>query len=161
MTKRTFIITVLLAVCLPAFGQHLGLSFQEAEEQGIVIKELDSIYKSAIHADTAQAVFKTEEEQRAMFEAYQKLLQDFGGFLSNHDFIWDKSTRCFNRIYFDTDGTIDYFLFNFLEDEPDKLSDEKQKEFQRLLNLFIADYKIPLTAKSKFAQCSPTRYAPR
>ena len=120
MNKTNFIITVLLTTCFQTFGQHLGLTFQNAEKQGISIKNLDSLYTSAVHADTALAVFKTEKEQDALQQAYVKLLQDFGKFLSENNFKWEKPTRCFNRIYFNSDGTIDYFLFNFLGKTEDK-----------------------------------------
>ena len=161
MTKKNFIITVLLTICLQTFGQHLGLTFQNAEKQGISIKHLDSLYKSAVHADTSLAVFKTEKEQDALQQAYVKLLQDFGKFLLENNFKWEKPTRCFNRIYFNSDGTIDYFLFNFLGKTEDKPAEIIEKEFQRLLNVFISDYKFSLTAKTKFAQCSPTTYMPK
>ena len=97
----------------------------------------------------------------AMQKAYIKLLQDFGMFLSDHNYKWDKSTRCFNRIYFNADGTIDYFLYNFLGKPEDQLSDERQNEFNKLLNLFIKGYRINVTARVKFAQCSPTTYKPQ
>lgn len=161
MTKINFTITVLLTTCLQAFGQHLGLTFQEAEKQGISIKHLDSIYTSAVHSDTSLAVFKTDTEQEALQQAYIKLLQDFGKFLSDNNFKWEKPTRCFNRIYFSSNGTIDYFLFNFLGKIEDKPTGHTEKEFQRLLNAFISDYEFPLTAETKFAQCSPTTYMPK
>jgi len=160
MIKANFIITVLLIISFQSFGQHLGLTFQNAEKQGISIKHLDSIYISAVHTDTSLAVFKTETEQEAMQQAYIKLLQDFGKFLSENNFKWEKPTRCFNRIYFSADGTIDYFMFNFLGKPEDKPAENIEKEFQKLLNVFILDYKFSLTAKTKFAQCSPTTYMP-
>ena len=96
-----------------------------------------------------------------MQKAYIKLLQDFGKFLTNHNFKWDKPTKCFNRIYFNVDGTIDYFLYNFLGKQEDKLSEEGQKEFNELLNQFIKEYKFTMTSKIKFSQCSPTTYMPK
>ncbi len=138
----------------------LAMTFQVAKIKGISFDSLEHEYKSALHVDTAQAVFKTDAEQKSMFDAYTKLLQDFGKFLNTHQFKWDHPTRCFNRIYFNTDGTIDYFLFNFLGKPSDKLSEAKEKEFTQLLNTFIKDYQIPLKAKSKFAQCSPSTYMP-
>jgi len=141
-------------------GNHIGLTFEDAEKQGI-LHDLDSLYKSAMHTDTSKAVFKTEEEVNAMLGAYTKLLQDLGHFLSDNNFKWNKPTRCFNRIYFNTDGSVDYFLFNFLGKTNDKPSAKKQKEFQRLLTLFIKDYKFALTADTKFAQCSPVTYMPK
>jgi hypothetical protein len=161
MTKTNFIITVLLTISLQTFGQNLGLTFQDAEKQGISIKHLDSLYASAVHSDSTLAVFKTETEQEAMQQAYIKLLQDFGKFLFDKNFNWEKPTRCFNRIYFNSNGTIDYFLFNFIGKTEDKPSENIEKEFQKLLNVFISDYKFSLTAKTKFAQCSPTTYMPK
>ncbi len=149
------------AVHVPSFAQQLGLTFDEAEKQGIRISYLDSIYPSAVHNDTSLAVFKTESEQQKMYEAYVKLLQDFGNFLSENNFKWEKPTRCFNRIYFNNNGSINYFLFNFLGKEDVQPTPDKQKEFKRLLNLFIKDYSIQITATTKFAQCSPTTYMPK
>lgn len=163
-TKKLIVATILSAVCLQTFGQHLGLTFQDANKQGLTVQHLDSIYKNAVHVDTSQAVFKTEAEQNAMFESYVKLLQDFGKFLTANNFNWEKPTQCFNRIYFNSDGTIDYFLYKFTTKNvniEDQLSGEKQTEFNRLLNLFIMDYKIALTAKTKFVQCSPATYMPK
>lgn len=162
--KNLFLATILFVACLQTSGQHLALTFQDAAKQGINMQNLDVIYKSAVHVDTSQAVFKTDQEQQAMYEAYTRLLQDFGKFLTTNNFKWDKPTRCFNRIYFNSDGTIDYFLYNFLTKDvkpEDQLSLDKQTEFNRLLNLFIKDYKISLTATTKFAQCSPSTYMPQ
>jgi hypothetical protein len=162
MTKKLiFISAFLLTTSLQVVGQHLGLTIQEAEKQGISVKYLDSIYKSAVHSDTSLAVFKSEAEQEALQQAYSKLLQDFGEFLSKNNFNWEKPTRCFNKIYFNSAGTIDYFLFNFLGKTKDKPSENIEKNFKTLLNAFISDYTFSLTAKTKFAQCSPTTYMPQ
>lgn len=163
MTAKKIALIPAFVFCLhfQAFGQHLCLTFQEAERQGISIIRLDSVYKSAVHTDTSQAVFQTGPEQQKLQQAYIKLLQDFGKFLSENNFQWEKQTRCFNRIYFAADGTIDYFVFNFLGNTEDKPPAHKQLEFQRLLNAFIKNYRFPLAAKIKFAQCSPATYAPK
>jgi hypothetical protein len=162
MKKALLLFTVVLCLAAHIFGQGIGLSFREAEQKGISTKNLDSINEAAFDEDTSKGVFKTDEEQEDLQNAYTKLLQDFGKFLYTNNFYWAKPTRCFNRIYFNSDGTIDYFLYNFLgKTEEDKPSEEKQKEFQKLLNQFIADYKFSLTAKVKFAQCSPTTYMPK
>jgi len=139
-----------------AFGQDKALTFQEAEKRGISIQHLDSIYKSAIHDDVKLAVFKSAAEQEKLKAAYNRLLQDLGSFLKANNFRWENQTRCFNRIYLNADGNIDYFLINFPKDQ---ITTEKEKEFSRLLNLFIRDYKFALTANEKFAQCSPVKYS--
>ena len=131
------------------------MTFEEAEKQGIPFQHLDSLYKSAVHDNTAMAVFKSSEEQAQVMQAYAKLLQDLGNFLKAHNFSWEQQTRGFNRIYFKPDGSIDYFLFNF---PPGQVAPEKATEFARLLNLFIQDYKLNVKAKEKFAQCNPVKY---
>ena len=162
MAKTLIFPTLFLCLTVQTFGQQLGLDFRETDQHGVSVKHLDSIYKSAVHVDTSLAVFKTEKEQEMMYNAYVQLLQEFGKTLTANDFRWDKPTRCFNRIYFNKNGTIDYFLFNFIgKTAEDKPSEEKQIEFQKLLNIFIAGYRFPLTSKVKFAQCSPTTYMPK
>lgn len=163
MTKHFFFLAIALIAFTRSFGQRAGMTFQAAEERGIRIGYLDSIYKSAVHADASLAVFKTVSEQEAMGQAYVGLVKDFGKFLKENNFKWDQPIGCFNRIYFNSDGTIDYFLYKFISNKSEQgnqLSQEKEREFNRLLNLFIKDHRIGMTANTKFAQCSPVTYMP-
>ncbi|MCH2233673.1 MAG: hypothetical protein MK078_05410 [Crocinitomicaceae bacterium] len=136
------------------------MTFQEAEDHGLTLPHLDSVYKSAVHVDTSLAVFKTAQEQDSLQSAYIQLLQEFGNFLAENEFVWEKRTPCYNRIYFSADGGIDYFLFNFLGKPEYQPSPAQQAEFKRLLNEFIQDYQFGVTASIKFAQFSPTTYMP-
>jgi len=158
MTKNKFILCLAFFSLwvLNAFGQSKALTFQEAAKSGIAMQHLDNIYKSAVHEDVKLAVFKTHAEQENFKAAYMKLLQDLGSFLKANNFKWENQTRCFNRIYLNADGSIDYFLYNFPKNQ---ITAKKEKEFTRLLNLFIRDYKFALTANEKFAQCSPVKYS--
>lgn len=144
-----------------AQAQHYSATIEAAAKKGIFIKSLDSIYQSAVHSDTSLAVFKTDEEQKLLNTAYTKLLQDFGHFLKSNNFIWLKDTRCWNRIYFNADGSIDYFLYHFTGTAEVQPPISMQVEFDRLLNIFIQDYNIQITAKVKFAQCSTVTYTPK
>ena len=152
--KKTLILCIFLAVTTSSFAQ-VALTVKRAETIGISARHLDSLYKSAIHSDVSLAVFKSQEEQAELLKAYTSLIQDLAAFLKSNNFQWQKPTRCFNRIYFNQEGAIDYFLYNFPAIE---LEAEKEKEFDRLLNLFIKDYRFPLKANEKFAQCSPIKY---
>ncbi len=143
-----------------SYGQHIALTFQDTEKQGISIKHLDSIYKNAVNSDTALAIFKTDTEQEKLQQSYTKLLKDLGSYLSKNNFKWEKKTPCFNKVYFNNDGSIDYFLYIFRGNTEDNPSESKQKEFQRLLNLFIKDYKFALIAYTKFTQCGGAVYLP-
>jgi hypothetical protein len=157
------IIKLLLVVLLfnKMHSQSKVFSIEEAQKLGINIEKLDLEYKSAIHVDSTKAVFKTEAQQQKLQESYVKLLQDFGSYLKRNNFKWETKTKCFQRIYFAPNGKIDYFIYNFKLKNvlPENLiSDNKQKEFQRLLELFVKEYTFSSTANEKFAQCSPTSY---
>ena len=137
------------------YGQKIATSFQDAvDNKGISIEKLDENYKSALHSDSTKAAFKGQEKQ--FTEGYISLLTDLSTFLKKNNFSWGKQTRCFNKIYINKNGQVDYFLFNFKEGEIDK---EKEGEFKRLLNIFIQTYEFPLKNTVDFAQCSPVKYS--
>lgn len=156
MRKPVLVISFIF-LSLFSFGQ-VGLEFNEAKRLGLV--DLDSIYMSAIHSDTTKAVFKTERERENLIASYHQMLKDFGKFLSENNFEWKNKTLGFNRVYFNENGKIDYFLFSFRKSEHE-LTEHEHNEFQRLLNLFVKDYQFPLTADTKFVQCSPVTYLPQ
>ena len=162
--KASICIIWFLLSNLVSFGQHIAFMIKDADKVGISMYKLDSIYQSAVNIDTSKAVFKTDSDQEEMFNAYQKLLQDWGKFLRKNNFIWEIETKGFNRVYFNKDGTIDYFAYNFptsnLQAPVKGISEDKVKEFDRLLNIFISSYKISMSAKVKFVQCSGTKYQP-
>jgi hypothetical protein len=153
--KELVLLSIFAVLTLSGFTQQKVSTFQKAIEGGISIQTLDSLYKPALSggADSLQAVFYGKHTE---FQAqYIALLQAFGKHLKANNFSWGKKTRCFNRIYFNEHGTIDYFLFNF---KPGELPIEKEQQFEKLLTTFIKDYKFPLPVQSKFAQCSPVTY---
>jgi len=152
--KTAFLIFLGLFICSISFSQNRAMTFLKAEKQGISITALDSIYPSALHSDSTKAVFGNKQQE--FIQAYKKTLQDLAAFLKSNNFSWGKQTKCFNRIYFNKDGGIDYFLYNFGKDE---ITPEKQARFDGLLNRFIKDYRFTMKATTGFAQCSPVRYS--
>ncbi|MEW5677471.1 hypothetical protein ABGT15_14265 [Flavobacterium enshiense] len=158
--KNFYLLTVLL---FAFFGkaQQKAISFEEAKKTSHSAEVLDKAYKSALHSDAKLAVFKTEQEQEQLVKAYTKLLQDFGTFLKQHNFSWQHTRRCFNRIYINKTGDIDYFLYQFnsnKEHSEENMTPIQVKEFERLLNLFLQDYRFGVSANENFAQCSPVVY---
>jgi hypothetical protein len=151
MRRYILVLTTLLPWVL--YGQKIATTFQDAVEKGVSIEKLDESYMSAIHSDSTKAAFNGQEKQ--FIDGYVSLLSDLSTYLKQHNFKWEKATRCFNRIYFNKNGGIDYFLFNFKDGEIDR---KKESEFKTLLGLFIQTYKFPLSSNVNFAQCSPVSY---
>ena len=152
---KTTIAVLLLFVSTELYSQKIATTFQDAiDNKGISIEKLDETYKSALHSDSTKAAFKGQEKQ--FTDGYISLLKDLSAFLKKNNFTWSKQTRCFNRIYMNKDGQVDYFLFNFNKGEIDQA---KEEEFKRLLNTFIQTYQFPLKNTVSFAQCSPVKYS--
>jgi hypothetical protein len=149
---RNVVVLVLLFGVKTAFAQHVADSFQHADSLGYSMQVLDKQYKSAVGA--GDVVFKGDDEKR-LITAYTTMLYDLDKYLNQNSFRWNNRVRIFNRVYFEPDGSISYYLVNL---KPSGLDEEKQKAFLSLLNNFIQHYKINITANSKFAQCSPVIY---
>jgi len=117
-------------------------------------RELDSIYSSAIHADTSLAVFKTQELQEKLIKAYTLFLQEFGTFLKANKFTWGRETKCWNRVYFSKSGQVDYYIYDFKT----TIEVEKELRFRKLFAEYIQTHRLNITSDKKFAQCSPVVY---
>jgi hypothetical protein len=151
-TQYVFVFALLCP--LFSLSQGVATTFQKAINQGISIATLDSLYQSALHSDSVLAAFAGQEQE--FQQAYISMLQALDDFLHDNKFKWEKQIRCFNRIYINKDGVIDYFLFNF---KPGEINPEKEQVFENLLGEFIKTYRFPLTNTKDFAQCSPVQYA--
>lgn len=146
------LLSALLLTSFFGYSQTV-MSVPEAKEKGIFPK-VDSIYTSAFdgRADH-KAVFKKQEDIDKHINAYHDYLKGLGEFLHENNFKWDETTKGWNRIYMQPDGTIDYFIYSLKD-----VSAEKEKEFRRLLALYIKVHKFGNTAPVKFAQCSSVTY---
>lgn len=148
--KKVALFCFIFATTL-TYGQKMATSFKKAIDSGVSVQKLDEAYQSALHEDSTKAAFRGREKE--FINAYTSMLTDLQKHLANNQFTWGQSTRCFNRVYFNSNGGIDYFLFDFKN-----LPVEKQNDFERLLGSFIKTYQFPVTNTVNFAQCSPVSY---
>ncbi len=157
-------ILLLLLLALSSFPLSLSAQFYQpktpyvetidnAKMDGITVQSLDSKYKSAVHVDNAKAVFVGSGAD-SLKNAYTRFLQGFGNYLKTQGFLWQAPSRCWNRIYFHADGTVDYYLFDFKT----AISNEKITRFKELFKAYAGTHKIGITASTNFAQCSPVTY---
>ena len=95
MKKVKSLLSLLMSIALiQTYGQHVAMTFKDANSKGVSFDSVERVYKSAVHTDTSLAVFKTDAEQDSLHNAYVKLLQDFGKFLKQNNFNWEVPTKC-------------------------------------------------------------------
>ena len=58
----------------------------------------------------------------------------------------------FNKIYFDANGKVEYWFFNFKKS--DNIPQEKQDKYLELLKKFAKDHKLNIKSTSKYSQCA-------
>jgi hypothetical protein len=145
---------VILLFSITLYGQIKVMSVEELGKHGLKMEYLDSVYKNAISAiDSAQSVFK-KNEQDTVQKSYYDLLQRLGTYFSKNGLKWGKTVKCWNRIYFGSNGNIDYFVYHFKS----PVNENQESEYKRLLNEFINKNRFPVTAREKFSMCSGVIY---
>ncbi len=152
MEKYIGIISIVIFTVQSSFGQ-IAMSVDAAESQGISLNNLESSYADGVHSNPDSAVFA--DVQNEYIKAYYDMIQEINTYLNTNNFKWGGLIRCTNNIYFNEEGRVDYFIYEFEEGE---LQDERLEEFDQLLNEFIADYQFPMTKSQKFSQCSPVNF---
>lgn len=156
--KSKLLTLILLCITGWVFAQQQKLpcveTIDQAQKDGVQ-ERVNKTYKSAINvADSTQCVFRRAEDQDRMGAAYVAFMQEFGKYLSDHKFKWGKTTKCWNRIYFGKDGSVEYYLFNFKT----SILPEQLTQYKELFTAFAMTHKINMTANEGFAQCSPITY---
>ena len=146
MKKLVLIAIVSLSFC-SLHGQKV-LSFSEAKEQGITTKGLDSLYCSSVEDGSGNFVFESKEEVAA---AWTKMLTDISSFLFKNAEIKNIEVKLFQRVYFNKEGKIDYYLYNIRN--KDDVTEEQLQQITDVLNEFVKDYQFSLSADRDFVQC--------
>ena len=145
---KRFKLTALLLVLISfSYAQEIpqkgAMTFKTADSLGLTNEYLTPKYRSAMYReDGYSAPLFTVADERKLAASCQSMLQYLLTYLKQNGFIWERPTECRNKIYFSKDGGIDYFLYEFTGRVKKRPTKAKQQEFNRLLNLFIKDYKM-------------------
>ncbi|MDY2586817.1 hypothetical protein [Winogradskyella aquimaris] len=100
----------------------------------------------------------TENESKRVIESWSNFHKKIISFLKEEDFSWevpDSTISIYNRIYFDKNGRVNYYVFNI--NNP-SISELKKEEFKNTLSKFSKEVHIELRRDEEFAQCGKTKY---
>jgi len=158
LTSKIFFSTIFFNIILFSATKtqaQLVAHIMKVHETGLNISLLDNTYPSALHADSTLGVFKDQEKE--FQSSYLKMINDLASFLRKNSLTFTTTVEGFNRIYFNDEGHVDYYLYQF---KPNQLSAEKEKLFVQLTNQFLGTYTFPMKTESNFSQCSPFSIVP-
>lgn len=114
---------------------------------------LDSTYTNLLDPKNV-----TESEYKAVTESWSEFHQKVLKFIKEENFKWevtDSTISIVNRIYFDKNGTIDYYAFKILNTS---IPSEKRAEYEKVLQKFSKEVKLDLQRNEQFAQCGKIKY---
>ncbi|MDB4158058.1 hypothetical protein N9609_01060 [bacterium] len=114
---------------------------------------LDSTYTNLLDPRNV-----TESEYKIVTESWSEFHKKVSKFIKEENFKWevpDSTISIVNRIYFDKNGTIDYYGFKILNPS---ISAEKNEEFKKVLEKFSKEIKLELKRDKQYAQCGKTKY---
>lgn len=100
----------------------------------------------------------TESEYKAVKASWSEFHKQVSKFIKEENFNWevpDSTISIVNRIYFDKNGTIDYYAFKILNPS---IPAEKRSEFENVLKKFSKEIKLNLKRDEQYAQCGKTKY---
>lgn len=114
---------------------------------------LDSTYTNLLDPRNV-----SESEYKIIAKSWSEFHKKVSQFIKEENFKWevpDSTITIFNRIYFDKNGTIDYHTFRI---KNPSVSDEKQAEYEKLLQKLSKEVKLDLKRSEQYAQCGKTKY---
>lgn len=114
---------------------------------------LDSTYTNLLDPRNV-----TESEYKDVVESWTEFHKNISKFIKEVDFKWnvpDSMITISNRIYFDQNGTIEYYTFKIRNPS---VSVEKIEEYEKVLQKFSKEIKLDLKRDEKYAQCGNIKY---
>ncbi|MCF6352855.1 MAG: hypothetical protein L3J06_07580 [Cyclobacteriaceae bacterium] len=114
---------------------------------------LDSLYPNLLDPGNS-----TQEQHKKVIQSWSEFHQQVSKFMKDENFTWDSpdsTISIVNKIYFNKNGTIDYFVFRILNPS---IPDSKKIEFETVLQKFSKSIIMNLSRDSSYAQCGKTKH---
>ncbi len=150
---KTILTTFLLFILTLTGISQTTLTMKEARAKGL-IKELDKTHATAMNNDKTQAAFP-EKKKEEFLTAYKLLFYDLANYLDKNGFKFGKETACYNRIYFNSNGSINYYFYSI---KPGEIEAANEVEFKKLLGEFVKTYRLKANASTNFYQTGPVKF---
>jgi uncharacterized protein YdbL (DUF1318 family) len=148
------IILTTIFLALSFFGlSQTTLTMKEARAKGLV-KELDKTHTAALNNDNTLAAFPTNRKEEFL-TAYKLMFYDLANHLDKNGFKFGKETACYNRIYFNSNGSINYYLYSI---KPDEIEPANEAKFKALLTEFVKTYRLKINASTNYCQSGPVKF---
>lgn len=132
------------------------LTYQKADEMGISMDSLWTVYPHAWTYDTKNKTFDTNgivfnEEEMVMFDAsFRDFVSGISTAMNEQKFKWDTVYRWHFNAFFSENGYVELMIHNFVGQEP---APKQVEQFEKILKAYIRKTPFTYTREQKFGQC--------
>ena len=158
--RKSLILSVLCSMILVGCSVQNKQKEKQTEVSEVLVfslanaddkKEFSALKLDDTHMNMLNPKIAKEKHEEAL-QSWTDIHVELNKFLHKEQFDWgidDKRIKIFNKIYFQKDGQVKYYVYGIHAD----VSPEKVTAFGELAQEFFTDQKISLTRDVDFAQC--------
>jgi hypothetical protein len=152
MSRLPLLIVGILSVTTLAQAQTV-VTFDRLRAFGVTLSELESQFN--IEIDEEIHLYAPPVNPNGELNMLRDMGRQLGDSLEAWGQKWERMTTIRNRVFFNNDGTVEYFVYSAL---PSFASPFHQTSFEDRLTLFLKDFRLPNTPKTRIARCLNIRF---
>lgn len=156
----TALFTAVITCCVP----NQDIENTESNNPNVVnyddkmtFEEIKKLKLDDYYPNLLDPKLSSESDYKKVVLSWTKFHQEISSYLKEAQFQWeaaDSSISIVNKIYFDKDGRVEYYVFRITNPS---VSAKKKAEFTQIILDFSKNVKIDLIREEQFSQCGKTR----
>ena len=146
-------ILVVLFSCSKENNELIVVNSQGEKYSEIEKLQLDEKYNNLLNPQ-----FSTEEEYKEVRKSWFSFHTQIAEIVKENNFKWevqDSAIMVLNKIYFNKNGEVDYYVFRVLNES---VPNEKKELYEKILTDNVSKIEINLKRNKQFSQCGKVKY---
>jgi len=148
-----FFLSIVLCFGLTHVDAQVVMTFEAADGAGLRMSQLERTYN--VELGEGETLYVSEMDGRQEMEMFVALRYQLADSLRAWGFKWEHTTSVKNRVFFNTEGRLDYF---FYDTAPHFTSPMERTRFEDLLVRFFEIYQLPELPGTRIVRCAPIRF---
>lgn len=132
--------------------------FKNPPEGSPTVKALEKRFTGKDTSGTFDGKNPYIPNMKGLDSSYKSFVRELGNYLYDNGFEWDQRVRYFQRIYFEADGTVAYYLYEFRNATP---KGERREQFEELVIEYLTNNELSVENKEHFVLCAPVVLRPK
>lgn len=146
-------LSIVLCLGLTRVDAQVVMTFETADGAGLRVSQLERTYSVELGED--ETLYVPEMDGRQEMEMFVALRYQLADSLKAWGFRWERTTSVKNRVFFNTEGRLDYFFYSTA---PHFTSPMDCTRFEDMLVRFFRTYQLPQSPSTLIVRCAPITF---